>query len=354
MRRAAKRFPVSPTGRRLQRGYPPAEFHRETSGGRYGSAFYRMYTAGIHHITAIASDPLRNVAFYSEVLGLRLVKRTVNFDDPASYHLYFGDNIGTSGSILTFFSWPDASRGAAGSTEVAAISFAVPPDAIDFWKERLAAHRVSAEEIAPRLGEAVVRFRDPDGLSLEFVAPADPLAVEPWNGGAIPMEQAIRGFAAPTLAVRRADLTERVLAQILGFRFTMEEGNRRRFEAGESSAAARVDVVSSDAAPARIAVGSVHHIAVRAADDEEQLRWRDEWIGVGFHVSPVMDRNYFHSIYFREPSGILFEIATDGPGFAIDEPLEALGTSLKLPPAFEPMRAEIERVLPPLERAAAA
>jgi glyoxalase family protein len=327
-----------------------------------------MRTAGIHHITAIASDPLRTLTFYSRVLGLRLVKRTVNFDDPGSYHFYFGDNLGTPGSIITFFLWPGAARGKRGSGQVVAVSFAIGKNSFDFWKTRLREHHVHVEEIDAKFGERGLRFLDPDGLLLQLVIASEVEGSHDRNlevtlrdsstslrfgrdDGAFSGEHAIRGFAAPTLHVSDAELTEKLLTKILGFQLLTEEGKYRRFVGSENFAASRIDVDFSEAAPGRIAVGSAHHIAFRAPNDEKQLQWREQLSRAGFAVSPVMDRNYFHSIYFREPSGILFEIATDGPGFAIDEAPEALGQSLKLPPAYEPMRAEIERMLPPLETA---
>ncbi len=312
-----------------------------------------MRTAGIHHLTAIAGNPSRNLGFYTDVLGLRLVKRTVNFDDPASYHLYFGDNVGTPGSILTFFSWPGAARGTAGRAQVASVSFAVAVDSVNYWKQHLAERGMMIEESASRFGEAVVRFTDSDGLMLELIATSARGEVEPWGESPIPPEYSIRGFAAPTLEVGQPDLTEKLLTENLGFRFFGMEGNRRRYEAGEAGAASsRIDVLESEAPVARIAVGNVHHIAFRATDEAQQLRWREQLLQAGFGVSPVMDRNYFCSIYFRDPGSILFEIATDGPGFMIDETVDALGETLKLPAAYEPMRSEIEGVLPQLEAAA--
>jgi glyoxalase family protein len=322
-----------------------------------------MITAGIHHITAIASNPTRNLAFYTEMLALRLVKRTVNFDDPGSYHLYFGDEIGRPGSIITFFLWPDARRGTPGSGQVGAVSFAIEEDSFEFWKERLRANGVNAEESDSRFGERRLRFTDPDGLLLQLVIPSE---VEGSRGESLKVtsagsldfarddgaEHKIRSFAATTLQVRHSDATEKLLTEILGFRLVGEQGEYRRFKGREDSAASHIDILSSHQPMGHIAVGNVHHIAFRAADEEEQLRWREQLIEAGFVVSPVMDRNYFRSIYFREPNGILFEIATDGPGFTIDENAEALGQSLKLPATFEPMRTEIERVLPPLENAA--
>jgi glyoxalase family protein len=296
-----------------------------------------MRSAGIHHITAIAGDPQRNLDFYTEALGLRLVKRTVNFDDPGSYHFYFGDNIGSPGTIMTFFPWPGARRGARGSGQVTTVSFAVPRNSMAFWKERLRATHVIAEEIEGRFGRNALRFLDPDGLQLELVASANEES---------PSERAIRGFAAPTLEVRNPEKTEKLLTEILGFEFGAEENDRRRFRGSGSNASAEIDLVSSEAGFGQIAAGTVHHIAFRAADDDEQLKVREQLAARGLNVTAVIDRQYFHSIYFREPNGILFEIATDGPGFLIDEPADALGETLKLPPIYESKRNEIERVLP--------
>jgi len=296
-----------------------------------------MRSAGIHHITAIAGDPQRNLDFYTEALGLRLVKRTVNFDDPGSYHFYFGDNIGSPGTIMTFFPWPGARRGARGSGQVTTVSFAVPQNWMAFWKERLRANHVIAEEIEGRFGTNALRFLDPDGLQLELVASANEESSS---------ERAIRGFAAPTLEVRNSEKTEKLLTEILGFEFVAKENNRRRFRGSGSNASAEIDLVSSEAGFGQIAAGTVHHIAFRAADDDEQLKVREQLVARGLNVTPVIDRQYFHSIYFREPNGILFEIATDGPGFLIDEPADALGETLKLPPIYQSKRNEIERVLP--------
>jgi glyoxalase family protein len=324
-----------------------------------------MRSAGIHHITAIAGDPQPNLDFYTETLGLRLVKRTVNFDDPGSYHFYFGDNIGSPGTIITFFPWPGARRGARGSGQVTTVSFAVPHNSIACWKERLRVNHVIAEEIGGRFGNVALRFLDPDGLLLELIASANegpvipsPAAAGSRGGNEVTLQvpstgsfdsaqhDRIRGFAAPTLEVRRPDQTEKLLTEILGFEFVGEENNRRRFRGSCSDASSEIDLVSSEAGFGQIAVGTVHHIAFRAADDDEQLKVREQLVARGLHVTPVIDRQYFHSIYFREPNGILFEIATDGPGFLIDEPADSLGETLKLPPVYESKREEIERVLP--------
>jgi len=301
-----------------------------------------MRSAGIHHITAIAGDPQANLDFYTETLGLRFVKRTVNFDDPGSYHFYFGDNIGSPGTIITFFPWPGARRGTRGSGQVTSVSFAIPRNSIAFWKERLRANHVVAEEISDRFGNKALRFLDPDGLMLELMeSPVIP------NEGR--MGHSVHGFAAPTLEVRHLERTERLLIEILGFEFLGEENNRRRLRGSGSNTAAEVDLVSADIGFGLVAVGSVHHIAFRVVNDEEQLRVRERLVERGLNVTPVIDRQYFHSIYFREPNGILFEVATDGPGFLIDESADQLGESLKLPPIYESARSEIERVLPAIQ-----
>jgi glyoxalase family protein len=321
-----------------------------------------MRSAGIHHITAIAGDPQTNLDFYTTILELRFVKRTVNFDDPGSYHFYFGDYIGSPGTILTFFPWPGARRGSRGGGQVTAVSFAIPMDSIAFWKERLRASYVAAEEINGPFRNPGLRFLDPDGLQLQLVSTVIPSEVErsrresfkvrprdPSTSLRSAQDDGILGFAPPTLEVRKPEETEKLLTEILGFELVAEDGNRRRFRGSGSSASSEVDLVSTDAGFGQIAVGTVHHVAFRAADDQEQLRFREELVSRGFNVTPVIDRQYFHSIYFREPNGILFEIATDGPGFLIDEPAEELGEALKLPPMYESARTEIERVLPRVE-----
>jgi glyoxalase family protein len=306
-----------------------------------------MNLLGIHHITAIASDPQRNVDFYTKLLGLRLVKRTVNFDDPSSYHFYFGDRVGTPGTIITFFPWPGARRGTRGSSQVVATSFAIPPGSLNYWSDRLKENSISAENIL-RFGSQGLRFPDPDGLLLELIASPD-------DGGGTPNEHAVCGFHAPTLQVQDSSPTQKLLTETLGFQQIAEEGNRRRFSIYGTSTSAQLDLVERPEDPhGNIAAGTVHHIAFRTPNDEEQLQWREKLVDLGFGdpgrigVSPVMDREYFHSIYFREPNGILFEIATDGPGFAIDEPVEHLGESLKLPKQYEPNRREIEESLQPI------
>ncbi len=307
-----------------------------------------MKLRGIHHITAIASDPQRNVDFYTQILGLRFAKRTVNFDDPSTYHLYFGDRTGRPGTALTFFAWPGARRGSRGTGQVIATSFAIPPGSIEYWKSRFEQHRVFCEEISSRFEVSAIRLADPDGLLLELIASAQLDDVDLKYEREIPNKFAIHGFHAPTLEVQAAKPTEELLKN-LGFELTAEENSRRRFSLNSKSTSAQVDLVERvDGQFGVNSAGTVHHIAFRCADEKEQLRWRKQLDELGMHVTPVIDRFYFHSIYFREPGGILFEIATEGPGFTVDEPAEHLGENLKLPPQYEEHRAEIERVLPPI------
>ncbi|MBF6591999.1 MAG: ring-cleaving dioxygenase [Ktedonobacterales bacterium] len=305
--------------------------------------------SGIHHVTAIATDPQRTLDFYTRVLGLRLAKLTVNYDDPGTYHFYFGDELGRPGTILTFFPWPHAPRGRRGSDQVTAIAFSVPARALDFWAARLAEHGLAVAEPVTRFGDRIISFPDPDGLPLELVAASERDARPGWPAGPIVLEHAIRGFAGATLTVADDVPTAALLTETLGFRLTAREGERARFAVGAGAPGARVEVVRAPRARRGVvAAGTVHHIAWRTPDSEQQLAWRDILRARGLDVTPVRDRRYFHSIYFYEPGGILFEIATDPPGFATDEPPEALGTHLMLPPWLEPRRAALEGTLPPL------
>src|SRR5688572_22971692 len=303
--------------------------------------------SGIHHITAIASDPQRNHDFYTRVLGQRLVKLTVNFDDPGTYHLYFGNKHGAPGSILTFFPWPGIRRGTAGNGQVCASAFAVRPEALAFWRERLEAHGVVGDA-GTRFGEAVLGFTDPDGMALEIVGTAAANPHEAWTSGSIPQEHAICGFHSATLAQEGYEQTAALL-QSMGMQFVGSEGNRFRYRTGAERGSI-VDVVCSPGSkPGRLGAGTVHHIAWRTPDDAQQQAWRDALVEGGYNVSPIMDRAYFHSIYFREPGGVLFEIATDPPGFATDESPDHLGEQLKLPRFLEAQRVVIEGSLPPLQ-----
>jgi len=303
---------------------------------------------GIHHITAIASDPQRNVDFYTQVLGLRLAKRTVNFDDPSTYHLYYGDRTGRPGTAITFFAWPGARRGTRGTGQVNATSFAIPSDTIEFWKSRFTDHHVFCEELPTRFGAAAIRVSDPDGLLLELIESSQLDDVDLKYKTDVSAKFAVHGFHAPTLEVQHAKATEELL-EVLGFELLGEENSRKRLSVNSKLSSAQVDLVErADGHFGVNSAGTVHHIAFQCADDEEQLRWREQIVARGLHVTPVIDRFYFHSIYFREPGGILFEIATEKPGFTVDEPIAHLGESLKLPPQYEQHRAEIERVLPPI------
>lgn len=307
-----------------------------------------MNLLGLHHITAMAGDPVANVAFYTRVLGLRLIKRTVNFDDPSTYHLYFADHVGTPGSVLTFFFWDAQPPGRPGPGQATATTWSVSTASLGFWRERLTAHDVAFTETT-RFGEPVLAFSDPDGLGLQILATAEPDSRAPNPHPEIPPDHGLRGFHSTTLTHADSSRTARLLTNRMGLRETAREGDRVRYALGAGGPGAYVDLLAAPSAPrGQPGSGTVHHIAFRVADDEAELAAQTEWSAAGLQVSPQMDRNYFHSIYAREPGGVLFEIATDTPGFAIDEPVESLGTTLKLPAQYEPHRAEIEASLQPL------
>jgi glyoxalase family protein len=310
----------------------------------------KLSISGLHHVTAIATDPQRNLDFYVGLLGLRLVKRTVNFDDPGSYHFYFGDARGTPGTILTFFPWAGARRGIRGTGQIEATAFAIPLNSVSYWLNRLKEQHVAAEKEATRFSEEVIRFTDPDGLLLELVASNSSDAAEPWTRSSVPAEHSIRGFHSVSSALEGYERTAKLLTESFGYRFLEQSGNRFRFGASSDSGVGRtIDLLClPESQPGSVAAGTVHHIAFRAGNDDEQRQWREHLIEVGYNVSPVMDRTYFHSIYFREPGGVLFEIATDPPGFTLDENLDQLGTSLRVPPWLESARPEIENALPPI------
>lgn len=306
--------------------------------------------AGLHHVTAIATDPRTNLDFYTGVLGLRLVKKTVNFDDPGTYHLYFGDRVGSPGTLLTFFPWPMARRGSRGVGQATVTSFSVPQGSLGWWSGHFERHGVVHQNPESRLDEEALTFFDPDGLKLELVAHEGAEDRDPWDGGPVPAGQAVRGFYSVTLAEQGYETTARLLTDTLGFRRVAEHGNRFRFDTGAGGAGARLDLVCTPDAPhGRVAAGTVHHVAFRVADDEDQKAWRGTLAGQGLNITPVLDRQYFHSVYFREPGGVLFELATDPPGFTFDEPVEELGTGLKLPPWLESHRQHIEEALPDLD-----
>jgi len=305
---------------------------------------------GLHHVTAIASDPQRNLDFYVGLLGLRFVKRTVNFDDPGTYHFYFGDRRGTPGTILTFFPWPGARRGIRGTGQVEATAFAISSDSIGYWLERLEHQHVTAEKTSTRFGEEVIRLVDPDGLMIELIGSSSHTQIDPWPDSSVPVEHMLRGFHSVSAALEGYESTARLFTDSFGYRLVNESGNRFRFASADDTAPGRiVDLLCQpDTATGRVAAGSVHHIAFRAKDQAEQLQWREHLVDLGYNVTPVIDRTYFHSIYFREPGGVLFEIATDPPGFTLDEKLDELGTHLCLPSLMESARSQIEEILPPI------
>ena len=304
---------------------------------------------GIHHVTAIASDPQRNVDFYTNTLGLRLVKLTVNFDDPSTYHLYFGDEQGSPGTLLTFFPWPGAARGRRGTGQVAATSFAVPEGALDYWEDRLRQRDAAFLKRQRRFDEEVLSFLDPDWMQLELVTRPGAEAGAPWEEGGIPFDYAIRGFDGVTLWEEDLTSTLDLLTGTMGFKQVGEEGPRIRLRAASDGNGALVDLLHLPGQERGWdGAGTVHHVAWRTPNDAEQLAWREEIATRGLRVTQVVDRQYFRSIYFREPGGVLFEIATDPPGMGWDEPVEALGTRLRLPSWLEPQRAAVEAALPAL------
>ena len=303
---------------------------------------------GLHHVTAIASNPQRTLDFYIEVLGLRFVKRTVNFDDPSSYHFYFGDDEGSPGTILTFFAWPGATRGSFGIGETSATAFGVSSGSLKFWEERLLRSGTPYELLDTRFEDKVLSFADPDGMKLEIVAHSDAAEGRASRTSDVPAEHAIRGFFGVTLCEGGFEKTAAVL-NIMGFRKIAESNNRFRFMAEGGALGNHVDLlVEPDLGYGRLGAGSVHHIAFRVEDDASQLEWRAVIAASSLDVTPVLDRTYFRSIYFREPGGVLFEIATDPPGFTFDEPLESLGEDLRLPPWLEKHRATVQASLPPI------
>ncbi len=308
-----------------------------------------MRTHGIHHVTAIVGNPQENFKFYNGVLGLRLVKKTVNFDDPYTYHLYYGDQDGNPGSIMTFFPWQgNALKGRRGSGQMTTTSFSVPETALGFWKERLENHGVTVHGPFTRFGEEVLLFEDPHDLELELIGAKDDKRVGATAEGIGP-EQAICGFHSVTLIEQDAQATAAVMTRLLDFEKVAEEEDRHRFRSGSGGPGTIVDVVHRPSLPTgSMGVGVVHHVAWRSADDPSQIALRAELVEAGLNVSPVMDRNYFHSIYFREPGGVLFEVATDPPGFSVDESADELGKTLKLPEWLEGRRQDIEGRLPDL------
>ncbi|WP_187261948.1 ring-cleaving dioxygenase [Pontibacter beigongshangensis] len=305
---------------------------------------------GLHHITAIAGKARQNLEFYTNVLGLRLLKKTVNFDDPGTYHLYYGDEVGSAGTIITFFPYEGARLGTAGAGMATHISYTVPEGSLGFWKKRFDDFRISAGEPAEKFGEKYLPFTDPDGLQLELVVPKNGDSRTPWSTQEVPAEVAIRGFHAVTLTLRNIKATAAILTDIFEYQLQEQEGNRYRYITNAVENAAIIDLIEApDANRGEGGAGTNHHIAFRVKNEEVLMQFRKKVAGSGFNITEKIDRNYFYSLYFREPGGVLFEIATDNPGFGIDEPFDQLGSSLLLPPQYESRRANIEAVLPKLD-----
>ena len=309
--------------------------------------------SGIHHITAISGGAMRNLDFYTRVLGLRFVKKTVNFDDPGTYHLYYGDEAGHPGTILTFFPWEHATPGRTGVGLTQRTSFRVPARSIAYWTHRLIEKGVTDSKVGKRFGQSVLEFSDPDGMGLALVGVEGAESGQAWSNGEIPAEHAVRGFHGATLMLADAQATGAILTDVLGFTEVAREDGTVRFQA-TNPVGGIIDIREAKGfLPGHMGRGSVHHIAFRAKDDAEQAKMARKLSEThGLQVTQQLDRQYFRSVYFREPGGIIFEIATDQPGFAVDEPVATLGQSLKLPAFLEARRSQIEAVLPSLERAA--
>lgn len=305
---------------------------------------------GIHHITVLASDPQANYDFYTQVLGMRFIKKTVNFDAPDVYHLYYADEVGSPGTVLTFFPFPNSRRGKRGTGEINKISFSVPYGSLNYWINRFAELAISFDGPKSRFGYELITLLDPDGLKIEIVADKNSDSILGWYNGEIPAEHSIRKFFGSTFYLNDSSATEDLLSGIMGAKFISSESNIKRYSLGKEHSLSFIDIISDSKASRAIAgAGTVHHIAWRTAIDEEQLSWRARILAHGFYPTEVVDRKYFHSIYFREPGGILFEIATDQPGFMVDESFENLGTELKLPEWHESKRKLIEQILIPLK-----
>jgi glyoxalase family protein len=306
--------------------------------------------AGLHHITAIAGMARRNLDFYTKVLGLRLLKKTVNFDDPGTYHLYYGDEKGSAGTILTFFPYEDARRGSAGTGMATNIAYAVPEGSFDFWIDRFLKYNVIYNKPSEKFSEKYLTFLDPDSLKLELVIPKNPDKRTPWETDEVNADVAIKGFHGVTLTLQNREKTARILTDIFGYTLQEQSGNRYRYMTDAVDTANIIDLVELPNEARGIGgAGTNHHIAFRVKNEDELMYFHDKIAGLDYNITNKIDRNYFYSLYFREPGGVLFEIATDNPGFGIDEPWDKLGSGLLLPPQYEPRRAEIEAMLPKVD-----
>jgi glyoxalase family protein len=304
---------------------------------------------GIHHITAIAGEAQRNYDFYSKVLGLRLIKKTVNFDDPGTYHFYYGNETGAPGTILTFFPWTHVKRGMTGTGMATEIGYSVPAGSLDFWASRFDEKKVKHDKPGERFGERLLSFQDPDGLNINLVVPAKEDARQPWVTNDIKQDTATKGFHNITLTLKDMKPTAEILRDIFGYQLLKQEGNYYRFVTDAVDNAAIVDILEDpNGKPGIGAGGTNHHVAFRVKNEEVLMAYREKVVARGLNITPKIDRNYFFSLYFREPGGVLFELATENPGFAVDEPANELGMHLKLPVQYEPQRLKIEKTLPVL------
>ncbi|MEO5681709.1 MAG: ring-cleaving dioxygenase [Chitinophagaceae bacterium] len=304
---------------------------------------------GLHHITAIANDAKRNYNFYTNILGLRMVKKTVNFDDPGTYHFYYGNEAGDPGTILTFFPWEGIGSGKTGAGMATDIGYAVPAGSLDFWADRFKKYGVAHAPSAERFGELYLPFQDPDGLNLSLVIPKKADDRKAWETAEVKTDTATKGFHSIALTLQNIAATADILTGIFGYRLLEQEGNRYRFITDAIETASIVDLVEIPGATKGTgAAGTNHHVAFRVKDEAVQMEMREKILSNGLQITPKIDRDYFYSLYFREPGGVLFEIATDNPGFATDESLATLGSSLRLPKQYEPARAKIEALLPKL------
>ncbi|CCH56614.1 Glyoxalase/bleomycin resistance protein/dioxygenase [Fibrisoma limi BUZ 3] len=304
---------------------------------------------GLHHVTTLAGDAQRNVDYYTDILGLRLVKKTINFDAPDVYHLYYGDETGSPGTILTFFPYGQLPRGRKGPGQLTYTAFSVPTAAMSYWMDRLHQYNIPYAGPYKRYNESYLRFEDFDGMGIELVFNDEDQRAG-WDNTKIPVEYAVRGFHTVTLNESNPDRTVKLLTELMDHTLVAEEEGRFRFKAGKGGPGNFVDVLyEPNGVRSLQGAGSVHHVAFSTDTDETQLSIHEKLLEAGYHVTPVQDRNYFHSIYFREPGGILFEVATNPPGFAVDEPVSELGTHLKLPEWYEPRRAKIEAELPVIQ-----
>ena len=304
---------------------------------------------GIHHITAIAGNAQRNYDFYTKVLGLRMVKKTVNFDDPGTYHFYFGNENGTPGTILTFFPWQGIQQGRPGTGMATEIGYSVPEGSLEFWKDRFTQFNVQHGITAERLGELYLPFQDPDGLQLNLIVPKKNDNRQAWETAEVKAQNATKGFHSITLTLKSIKGTADILTEVFGYTLLEQEGKRYRYITSNIENAAIVDLIEAPEEERGIVAGGTnHHVAFRVANDDVLMTYREKILQKGINITPKINRDYFFSLYFREPGGVLFELATDNPGFTVDEPLDQLGTSLKLPVQYQPMRAEIEKALPEL------